>query len=513
MDPLEFCLANHINGDASLTLRFCVYCQKAMCEPCHDSHKETCEQRSHSQRRRDEMPNTIMPPRKRAKITGASETGDTVRISLNQCKDGTQTCKYPECPMHHMPEEFFCCSHCKIICDQCHEESHVTCDVKSVTETCKDLNHTSVGEYRKWLNKLRIDSIQLKSMLSKTVAGLDNQKANALKDLENESLKVTDRLNSELIAARSEIVDKHDKYYGETCAKLSHLNALSTRLETSLKDSKIFEDRNLDAGLFSKFQKILYENIELPSELQNLYNEITRTKITFKLNKRFQPLMQNSKLGCISVTTTNHNIEPLPKLKFPFELPKTYDQSNLQERSKGQTMQCETTSGTYTSKASTRETSTEDSTAEATTHFNEPAVIGSQSNGPERRNKRQGSRLPDNNEEIQSLLINQEENYSGVNAIDQNQSAVGNSEQTCLMTMNSVTAADQSTKRSASIGTIQEPSNSRDQPGQLINIENAIDLSNSMARNEQFDYGNGDKEQSSKNKMLYLIEVLMGKFV
>ena len=32
MDPLEFCLANHINGDSSLTLRFYVFCQKAMCE-------------------------------------------------------------------------------------------------------------------------------------------------------------------------------------------------------------------------------------------------------------------------------------------------------------------------------------------------------------------------------------------------------------------------------------------------------------------------------------------------
>ena len=105
-----------------------------------------------------------------------------MKTSLKLRKDGTQRGEYPDYPMHHMPKEFICCSHCNIMCEQCHEENHVACDVKSVTDLCKDLNHTSVGEYRKWLNKLQIDSIQINSILGMNVDGLDNQKVNALKE-------------------------------------------------------------------------------------------------------------------------------------------------------------------------------------------------------------------------------------------------------------------------------------------------------------------------------------------
>ena len=48
-------------------------------------------------------------------------------------------------------------------------------------------------------------------MLSKNVDGLDSRKANTLKELEHESLKVTNRLNSELTEARTEIIDEHGK--------------------------------------------------------------------------------------------------------------------------------------------------------------------------------------------------------------------------------------------------------------------------------------------------------------
>ena len=74
-----------------------------------------------------------------------------------------------------------------------------------------------------------------------------------MKELENESLKVTDRLNSELIAASSGIVDRHDKCYGELSTKLCRLNALTTRSEACLKDFKVFEGKNLNVGLFMKF--------------------------------------------------------------------------------------------------------------------------------------------------------------------------------------------------------------------------------------------------------------------
>ena len=122
MYPFEFCLANHINGDSSLTLRFYVFCQKAMCEPCNDSHKNTCEQQSHLEGRESETTNTSMPSRKRAKLSGAAKPNDAMNTSLKLRTDGTQRDKYPDCPMHHMPKEFFRCSHCKIICEQFHEE-------------------------------------------------------------------------------------------------------------------------------------------------------------------------------------------------------------------------------------------------------------------------------------------------------------------------------------------------------------------------------------------------------
>ena len=53
---------------------------------------------------------------------------------------------------------------------------------------------------------------------------------------------------------------------------------MTARLEASLKDSKAFEGRNLDKGLFVKCQKFLYNSIDMPSELKYLYNDLAKNE-------------------------------------------------------------------------------------------------------------------------------------------------------------------------------------------------------------------------------------------
>ena len=226
-------------------------------------------------------------------------------------------------------------------------------------------------------------------MLSKNVDGSDNHKANVLKELENESLKVTDRLNSELIEARTEIIGNHDKYYGDLRTKLFHLNALSARSEASLKYSIVFEGEIWMWVCLWSFKNYFMKTLTCRPNYRTFYNDLTKKKIAFKFNKRFQPLMQNSKLGWVSVTTTSRNIEPLPKLNFPFELPKPYDMCNSNGLSKQRRDSTKTASKGNASGISTSETFTADSIVETIGHIKGQAVVRSQTYGPERRNKRQ----------------------------------------------------------------------------------------------------------------------------
>lgn len=320
MDPLVYCRNNHLKNDSSLCLRFCAYCNKAMCDTCFDTHKNHCSGQLNSCMTSvmDARPLTApgQPPTKKIRDNHYPSLNDDIDTlqSLHSCGkiesfpsetkqnvDGT----HPICSTHSRHQEMVCFTHFELLCQEC-QNWHPTCNVKFVSDVCKELDHTIVIEYRKWLNKLRLDSIEIKQLMSRNIDSLEKQKLSALNELKGEISKAKESLDKAFVDEKSGIEDKHSSHTAELCDKICHIDGIIKQLDQSLNDSKFLEGSKMEENVFLKLLEIItkYKNADLPGELKKTVDNLTRTKMSFKRNKRFQPLSPCSAFGKTDIDIT-----------------------------------------------------------------------------------------------------------------------------------------------------------------------------------------------------------------
>ena len=199
--------------------------------------------------------------------------------------DGT----HPICSTHSRHQEMVCFTHFKLLCQQCQVKWHPTCYVKFVSDVCKELDHTIVIEYRKWLNKLGLDSIEIKTLMSRNIDSLEKQKLSALNELKGEFSKAKESLDKAFVDAKSGIEDKHSSHSSELCDKICHIDGIIKQLDQSLNDSKFLEGSKMEEKVFLKLLEIItkYKNADLTSELKKTVDNLKRSKMSFKGNNWF----------------------------------------------------------------------------------------------------------------------------------------------------------------------------------------------------------------------------------
>ena len=331
MDPAEFCLVNHLYGDASPTLRFCKFCQKAMCEICYNNHIKAFYDgcsfqaangdiivQNPSMSSLSQQNNNVVSQDINMVPVQSSSDRSAPLINGKQLPGPRDDHLYKQCTTHSLTMDQFCYSHCSVICQQCRYETHQDCPVKYVEQVCLELDHTAVGELRKSLNKLRVDAIEVKTILGRNVSDLEKQKQSMMKKLNKAHEDVLKEENRKYEKTKSEMEGQNEKYTSELCAYICHINSILDGLDMCLKDTGPLEGRRMEVGIFLKYQDILSSNSQIPSDLQNLYNKIRKVKVSFKENKRFQPLMESSAIGNINVTTTKYtSVNPYQEINCP----------------------------------------------------------------------------------------------------------------------------------------------------------------------------------------------------
>ena len=331
MNPAEFCLVNHLYGDACPTLRFCKFCRKAMCETCYNNHIKAFNDGCSFQAANGDIiaqnpsvsslcqqNDNVVPQDINMVPVQSSSDFSAPLINGKQLPEPRDDHLYKQCTTHSLTMDQFCYSHCSVICQQCRYETHQDCQVKDVEQVCLELDHTTVGELRKSLNKIRVDAIEVKNILGRNVSDLEKQKQSMMKKLKKAHEDVLKEENRKYEKTKSEIEGQNEKYTSELCAYICHINSILDGLDMCLKDTRPLEGRHMEVGIFLKYQDILSSNSQIPSDLQNLYNKIRKVKVSFKENKRFQPLMEKSAIGNINVTTTKYtSLNPHQEINCP----------------------------------------------------------------------------------------------------------------------------------------------------------------------------------------------------
>ena len=319
MDVLEYCKTHHLRDDLDLHLRLCRFCKIAMCQECFDVHKNHCSGQTQTTKRNAiQIESPSGGPRMKKLRTyehlqqsGTSNSSPPYHSSEKRSMQRGSPISgnkqvYPSCPIHSLSEDQFCVSHCKLICQKCHVENHATCTVKFVTSVCETLDHTAVTEYKKWLNSLRVNSIEIKTFLGRNLESIEKHKISALSELQCNFSKANENLNQAFVDAKSEIEKTFDTHSSEIWAQISQIEGLNTKLEGSLKDAGILEGSKLDAKLFLKLLEIIerYSNVSLPAGLKALCGNLRKVKFSFNANIRYQPLSTRSNIGRVNTVVT-----------------------------------------------------------------------------------------------------------------------------------------------------------------------------------------------------------------
>ena len=324
MDVLEYCQSNHLRDDINdldLHLRLCRFCRMAMCEACFDVHKNHCSGQTESNKRNsNNMASTCEGPelKKSRRYQPLENRGSSylppVNHSLAKTTQPGNTHTYPKCQVHSLSEDQFCMSHCTLVCQRCGIEHHTTCTMKPVAVVCESLDETTVTEYKKWLNNLRVSGIELKQMLSRNLESVDKSKLSALDDLQTKFSKANENLNTAFRDTKSEIETSFDTQFSEMWQKISKIDAINDKLENSLSDSGVLEGSRMDVKLFLKLFNIIskYNNRALSDDMKTLCEGTKKVKCSFVANIRFQPLSPRSNLGHVNrIATRISNISPV----------------------------------------------------------------------------------------------------------------------------------------------------------------------------------------------------------
>ena len=315
MDVLEYCQSHHMSdeeNDLDLHIRRCRYCRKAMCETCFDVHKNHCSGQAQSSKRKENVSysSSAGPTVKKCKVStnskqnGASISSPLESLSSNLMQGNLQA--FPQCAVHSVLEDQFCVSHCILVCKTCQTDRHKSCTVKSVSEVCGDLNHTTVTKYKKWLNNLRVSGIELKTRLRRNLENAEKQKIKALNDLQSYFTKANENLNNAYLNVKSEIENTSDSYFTETRKTIERLEEINDTLESSLKDSGTIEGYRMNTKLLLKLlDTISRHNIySLPVELSTLSSDLKKVNYSFIANMRYQALSPRSSIGQINTIIT-----------------------------------------------------------------------------------------------------------------------------------------------------------------------------------------------------------------
>ena len=315
MDVLEYCQSHHMSdeeNDLDLHIRRCRYCRKAMCETCFDVHKNHCSGQAQSSKRKENVSysSSAGPTVKKCKVStnskqsSASISSPLESLSSNLMQGTLQA--FPQCAVHLSLQDQFCVSHCKLVCKTCQTDNHKTCTVKSVSEVCGDLDHTTVTQYKTWLNNLRVSGIELKTRLGRNLENAEKQKIKALNDLQSCFTKANKNLNNAYLNVKSEIETHSNSYFTETRENIEKLDGINDTLESSLKDSGTIEGYRMNTKLLLKLlDTISRHNIHrLPVELNTLSSDIKKVNYTFVANMRYQPLSSRSNIGQINTIIT-----------------------------------------------------------------------------------------------------------------------------------------------------------------------------------------------------------------
>ena len=324
MDVLEYCQSNHLRDDINdldLRLRLCRFCRMAMCEACFDVHKNHCSGQTESNKRTsNNMASTCEGPeiKKSRRYQSLENRGSSylppVNHSLAKTTQPGNTHTYPKCQVHSLSADQFCMSHCTLVCQRCGIEHHTTCTMKPVAVVCESLDETTVTEYKKWLNNLRVSGIELKQMLSRNLESVDKSKLSALDDLQTKFSKANENLNTAFRDTKSEIETSFDTQFSEMWQKISQIDAINDKLENSLSDSGLLEGSRMDVKLFLKLLNIIskYNNRALSDDMKTLCEGTKKVKCSFVANIRYQPLSPRSNLGHVNrIATKISNISPV----------------------------------------------------------------------------------------------------------------------------------------------------------------------------------------------------------
>ena len=317
---LEHCKSLHLRDDP--VLEICSSCRKVMCKICSNTHGGQCTgQTDQNKRKTDDLTASLCEPRikKPKNNDNLQQSNAPIDTKLHRSSSTTvqslpekDTARaFPMCNVHSLSKDMFCISHCTLLCQGCKAEYHESCIVKLVTDVCNRLDHTTVTEYKKWLNSLRVSAIHIQQLLRRNLESVEKQQISALSNLDAYLSKANQNLGRAFNDAKSEIERTFESHSSENSDNISKIETIAGSLDRCLKDAMPLEGSKMDINLFLKLVHGIdeYNSMNFPTEMKSLFENLKKVTYSFGPNTRFQPLStQNQSLGHVKTNETKLSI-------------------------------------------------------------------------------------------------------------------------------------------------------------------------------------------------------------
>ena len=228
--------------------------------------------------------------------------------------------KYELCDNHSgEPMDKYCFGHHVIVCRKCASNEHSTCEVKSITESCK---HVDVKAEE---TKFKADVSQLfnyvkgvKGSVDENLDSLDKQKKVLLKEANDLRDRLVNEVNKSLQAFKIKVEVAHENQKDSLTKNKVVASEIVSEVQDVLKDlqtqTNITEDTARFIKLHSQSKSIFHSLGSMES------HDLARVELKSSLNLDMKPLVEShNKLGEISCSLSKYECDTqFPTIYFPF---------------------------------------------------------------------------------------------------------------------------------------------------------------------------------------------------
>lgn len=208
-DP--YCDSCDEDGRNVKAFSFCLVCGTFLCQSCHNVHSRLPATKSHGVLREDSMP--------------ASQADKPVKYPLCSKNTGQSNDRY-------------CKTHRQMLCEKCQKESHVSCEVQSISDVCKTFDASKINELVDFIREAQEYGKAFTVSMQENEERIVESKSNMLteiKELYDKAVSVVDRHFISMEQDIQHVCSSQTQILSEQRTKVSEITEQLNRFSNDLK--------------------------------------------------------------------------------------------------------------------------------------------------------------------------------------------------------------------------------------------------------------------------------------